>query len=254
MATSASLPIGKYMLDMGIGGLTGLTEFSSAEYAIYGRQFDAEKNYNAPGAYFLDRPWKVALGTVRGKVYKIALYFESENLQSALHVATDVMQFCRKQLGQPSKQQGLVSMWDAPDGNVVLQLAKVGSVYVVNVFETSESVRSFVPVSNSHTAEWRAVPIEIAYWHPVNKGFSRGNAKFMCSECGSQYLLPVCPDCGCESSQLGTSMGLPGVFCERCGKGGISWTCPNCSTAHKAMLVFYYDITAVKVRKRRFWE
>jgi len=103
-------------------------------------------------------------------------------------------------------------------------------------------------------AEWRTVPIETGYWHPINKGFTHSNAKFMCSECGTQIPLPVCPDCGCETSQLGTSMGLPGVFCEGCGKGGISWRCPNCNTAHKSMLVFYYDILSIKVRKKRFWE
>lgn len=32
----------------------------------------------------------------------------------------------------------------------------------------------------------------------------------MCSECGMQISLPPCPDCGCESSQLGTSIRLPG--------------------------------------------
>jgi hypothetical protein len=143
-------------------------------------------------------------------------------------------------------------------------------------------------------AEWRTVPAESGYWHPINRGFTQSNAKFMCSECGVQIPLPVCPDCGCDGSQLGTSMGLPGVFCEQCGSGGISWKCPSspwcywhlgqiaqtasgnkgssmcflgespkimllpraasCGNAHKSMLIFYYDILSIKVRKKRFWE
>jgi len=103
-------------------------------------------------------------------------------------------------------------------------------------------------------AEWRLVPIDRKYWHPVNKGFDRGNAKFMCLECGTQYPLETCPDCGCERSQLGTMMGLQGVFCESCGMGGYSWICPNCNTAHKTMLVFFYDAMLITPRKRRFWE
>jgi hypothetical protein len=31
-------------------------------------------------------------------------------------------------------------------------------------------------------------------------------------------------------------------------------TCPGCNIAHKAMLVFYYDVMSVNVRKKRFWE
>lgn len=254
MTFSASLPIGSYRLDMPVEGLTGLTEFSQAEYAIYGRSFEGEKNYNAPLLDFLKRRWKVALGTVGGKVYKIALYFESESKSTVIDVSTDVMQFCQERLGKPSEQQETVSIWDTPDGNVVLQFGKAMSTFQINLFETSRSVRTLPPTSDSHTAEWRTVPIETGYWHPINRGFTQRNAKFMCSECGTQIPLPVCSDCGCERSQLGKSMGLPGVFCEQCGTGGISWTCPHCSTAHKAMLVFYYDGVAIKVRKKRFWE
>src|ERR1039458_8098470 len=102
-------------------------------------------------------------------------------------------------------------------------------------------------------AEWRTVPIGRKFWHPVNRGFNHLNAKFMCSECGMSFPLPSCPDCGEENSQLGTAAALPGVFCERCERGSYSWICPNCKKAHKAMLVFYYDIMLIRVRKKRFW-
>src|SRR5579884_2533320 len=67
------LPIGTYTLNMSIHGLSGLTEFTDAEYSIYERQFDGEKDFNAPAMTFLKRQWKVSLGTVKGIVYKIAL-------------------------------------------------------------------------------------------------------------------------------------------------------------------------------------
>jgi len=104
-------------------------------------------------------------------------------------------------------------------------------------------------------AEWRLVPAEQKYWHPINGGFNSSNAKFMCSECGSQYPLTRCSDCGGENSQLGkTAVGLPGVFCEECGMGAFSWRCPACSAAHKTIFAFYYDIRSVQVRKKRFWD
>jgi len=102
--------------------------------------------------------------------------------------------------------------------------------------------------------EWRTVPVETKYWHPVNRGFNSRNAKLMCSQCGAQQPLPPCPDCGEANSQLGTTMGLPGVFCEECERGSAVWKCPECQTSHKIMLVFCYDILAIKVRKRKFWE
>ncbi len=145
MTSSASLPIGKYKLDMPIDGLSGLTEFSQVEYTIYGRNFEGEKNYNAPGVEFVKRPWKVALGTVSGKVYKIAFYFESDSKNTVTDVSTDVVQFCQQRLGEPSEQQETVLIWDTPDGNVVLQFGKVGTTYMINLFETSRSVRTFSP-------------------------------------------------------------------------------------------------------------
>ena len=144
MTNSASLPIGKYKLDMSVDGLTGLMEFSEAEYTTYGRHFQGEKNYNAPGVHFVNRRWKVALGTVEGKVYKIAFYFESDSKNTVVDVSTDVMQYCQQRLGKPTEQQETVFTWDTPDGNVVVQFGKVGSTYMINLFETSRRVRTFV--------------------------------------------------------------------------------------------------------------
>lgn len=95
---SASLPIGKYRLDMPIEGLMGLTEFSRFEYATFGREFDGEKDYNAPSLEFLRRRWKVALGTVKGRVFKIALYFDTDSKETAVDASSDVMQLCQQRL------------------------------------------------------------------------------------------------------------------------------------------------------------
>jgi hypothetical protein len=158
MTPSASLSIGGYRFDMPVEGVPGLTEFSQAEYAIYGRRFTGEKNYNAPCIDFLERRWNVALGTVGGKVYKIALFFESESKNTVIEVPTAVVQYCQQRLGRASEQQETIYIWDATDGNVVLQPGKYGSTYQINLFETSRSIRTFTPISDAHTAEWRTVP------------------------------------------------------------------------------------------------
>jgi hypothetical protein len=81
-AQRRSFPIGEYKLDA-IVNVTSLTEFSSAEYSVMGREFEGEKNYNAPPVTFLNRVWKLQLGTVNGKIYKIAPFLEFENRQDA---------------------------------------------------------------------------------------------------------------------------------------------------------------------------
>ena len=144
MKSSASLPIGKYRLDMSSDGLTGLTEFSETEYSIYGRNFVGEKNFHAPSVELVNRNWKVDLGTVNGKIYKIAFYFESENKSTVIDASTDLMQYCQQRLGKPTEQQETIFTWDTADGNVVMQLGKVGTTYMINLFETSRAIRSFL--------------------------------------------------------------------------------------------------------------
>ena len=145
MTNSASLPIGKYRLNMALEDVTGLTEFTQAEYKIYCRQFQGERNYNTPAVDFLKRQWKVALGTVGGRVYKIALYFESVSRGTVTDVSTDVMEYCQQRLGKPTEQNDTLFIWDASDGNVVLQLGKAGNTYQINFFQTSRNVRTFTP-------------------------------------------------------------------------------------------------------------
>ena len=142
---SASLPIGKYRLDMPIEGLTGLTEFSRFEYATFGREFDGEKDYNAPSLEFLKRRWKVALGTVKGRVFKIALYFDTDSKEAAVDASTDVMQLCQQWFGKAPEQHDTVFIWDASDGNVVVQFGKTMGTYQLNLFETSRTVKTFAP-------------------------------------------------------------------------------------------------------------
>ncbi len=55
------------------------------------------------------------------------------------------MQYLQQHLGEPSERKETLFVWDAPDGNVVLQFAKVQSTYTINLFEISRSVRGFAP-------------------------------------------------------------------------------------------------------------
>jgi len=120
-----------------------LKEFSSAEYNEMGRQFVGEKIFHGPEVEFVGRPWKLDLGAVHGKLYKIAAYLELTNKTQANEVAVGALTFCNDQLGEPAEQRSGLFAWDSSDGNVILQTAEAGGGFVVNVLLTTRSVREF---------------------------------------------------------------------------------------------------------------
>ena len=142
-STRASFPVGKYAVDAPIEGFTGLTEFSPTEYAIMERTFESEKNYNASPLTFLGCKWKVMLGTVHGRVYKIACCSETKNEYKANRIARKILNYCTKKLGSPASQQTGLFTWMTTDGNVIFQLAQADEAMTINLFVTSRSVRSF---------------------------------------------------------------------------------------------------------------
>ena len=77
---------------------------------------------------------------------------------------------------------------------------------------------------------------------------------FVCPDCGAIKSLTPCGECGHSEFQLGTSMALPGVFCQNCHVGSISWECPKCKGMKKTLFAFQYDVDAITVKKKRFWD
>ncbi len=142
ITNSASLPIGEYRLGVLIQGVNGLTEFSRAQYAVIGRMFDGESDYNAPSVEFLKHRWNVSLGTVAGKVYKIGLYFNPDG-KDMVGALEDVRQYCQQHLGKPSEQHDSTFIWDTADGSVMLELVGTEIFHQINLFETSRAMSGF---------------------------------------------------------------------------------------------------------------
>ena len=147
-AAHASFPVGKYRLDGSIDGLAGLVEFSDTEYATMGCEFEGERNYNAPPVNFLGRQWNLMLGTVRGKIYKIAPYLELKTKQEANPIAMETLLYCTELLGTPSSQKTGPFIWDTTDGNVILSTADCADGLAINLFITSRATRNFKPRNN----------------------------------------------------------------------------------------------------------
>ncbi len=142
-ALHTSFPIGPYHLDAPVEGIAGLREFSSDEYAIMGRQFHGERNYNAPPVEFLGRQWSLMLGTVNGKIYKIAPFLEARSKSEANPIAMATLQFCTETLGKPTSQKTGLFIWDTADGNTILQTSETSGGLAINLFLTSRAVRGF---------------------------------------------------------------------------------------------------------------
>jgi hypothetical protein len=137
-----SISIGEYKLDALVDA-NGMTEFSAVEYGVMGQNFKGEKNYNAPPVIFLNREWKLQLGTVNGKIYKIAPFLEREDRKDADLMTTETLAYCNERMGEVSKTKDGLMFWDTTDGNVVLQPIYAAGPLCVSLFITSISVRNF---------------------------------------------------------------------------------------------------------------
>jgi hypothetical protein len=159
MTGSASLPVGQYKLNMPIKRLSCLTEFSSSEYAAFENTFKGENKYNAPEIEFVKQRWQVTLGTVHGKIYKTAFFFNSDREFIFNETSSDVLKFCQQHFGKAPEQQedeaATVYIWDAADGNVIMQCGRLGSLYTIGLFQTSKNVNTFSPKgSSASTSVW----------------------------------------------------------------------------------------------------
>jgi hypothetical protein len=148
----ALFAIGPYRLGIHSQDFEGLREFSQSEYLIIERQFEGEKNYNAPATDFLGFRWQIMLGTVQGEIYKIVSYLDLSSKQEANRIAMETLRYVTSKLGSPSSQSTGLFQWDAVDGNAVLQTAEIEDSWSINLFLTSRSVRNFARKSGNETS------------------------------------------------------------------------------------------------------
>jgi hypothetical protein len=110
---------------------------------VIGRPFEGETDYDAPPVLFLEHSWQLQLGTVKGKIFKIAPYLQFTDKEAANEVAMKTLTYCTEEFGKPTEQRTGFFVWDAADGNVILQTGEIGDGFFVNLFLTSGLVKSF---------------------------------------------------------------------------------------------------------------
>jgi hypothetical protein len=142
-AQSPSVPtfsIGPYKVDMMVGELRGLFPLSVEELVALNTavQFEGEQIWHAPEADFMDHKWDTILGTVNGRIYEIAIQRTGPRHQTG-QAYREILTHCTRLYGRGKNSM----LWDASDGNIVLDSANSGDQGILNVFVTSQKVRQF---------------------------------------------------------------------------------------------------------------
>jgi len=113
------------------------------EQSILGKWFRQERLSLGPTQSWLNRQWELRLGSVKGAIYKVGLETVAGDHEEAVEFASQVMQLISDSFGKPEERGEGLWMWDADDGNVVMQVSNVMDERRVMIFLTSGSVRQY---------------------------------------------------------------------------------------------------------------
>lgn len=123
--------------------LEGLRSIPWIERSFLREIFKREKIYLGPSYQWLNRSWDLRIASVRGTIYKVALEAKATDQQDAVKLSSMVYEIFQNKLGSTSERTDSIFIWDADDGNAILQLANVMGDRRIMVFFTSRIVRSF---------------------------------------------------------------------------------------------------------------
>ena len=116
----APCSIGRYTLDESIDNLTGLTEFSPAEYSTLPKRFSDEQIFNAEAVTLLRHEWKIAIGARSGYICKIFAENMPVGHADAATISLSARAYWRKRLGEPIEETPSRVIWDTDFGNVIV--------------------------------------------------------------------------------------------------------------------------------------
>ncbi|MGO9531886.1 MAG: hypothetical protein ACLP3B_12010 [Syntrophobacteraceae bacterium] len=136
--------IGDYYLEQPVGDIYGLKEYTDDEYIIFEmagapRVFKDEKIYHVKDVSFLGFNWDTIIGTTEGKIYKIAILFESYDKTHQNTVYKLALEYLSRTMGKHTHHSFLSHqyMWKSQQGNVICNKVSKGGYHCVNVFLTA---------------------------------------------------------------------------------------------------------------------
>ena len=154
------MQIGDYSLGQYIGKESHLIEISQLANKAFPKMFQGEKILRAPDVTFLGYSWKMVLGVINHRIYKLSVQFISDNARMADMTYSEAIKFCSKQYGTPSSGKDLpsslrtlyersgwteseadrVMVWDTSFGNIIVDRRSVFDDHYVNFQAASGSL------------------------------------------------------------------------------------------------------------------
>lgn len=142
------LKIGAYSLGQSVSEAPGLTELTPSEYALFEaagwkRFLPDERVYKGPDVTFRGTLWNLMVGATQGRIYKISTQDLTEDRHRSAAVFQNTLVYLIDQMGAAKEQSANPTryMWDAPEGNVILEHLSAQGMHVVNLFLTSSMIR-----------------------------------------------------------------------------------------------------------------
>jgi len=139
--------VGEYRLGQKVSEAPRLTEFTSSEYAAFSaagwtKVVADERIFKGPERVaFQNAYWKMMVGATNGRIFKISLQKVSYDPTAA---STELFNKLRddltRQIGQPSQHMSPPEryIWDAVEGNLILERLDVANGHAVNIFLTGK--------------------------------------------------------------------------------------------------------------------
>jgi len=144
--------IGKYHIGQSAHEAQGLKEFSDEEYEMFAaagspRNFETEQIFYGEDCQFagLD-DWEVTIGSIKDKIYKIALIRMSNQQYVQKHQLKDIVKYINGAIGKYNEHSPLSSkyVWQNDAGNIIVNLRKAKTPDGSNVFVTDVSATSSI--------------------------------------------------------------------------------------------------------------
>jgi hypothetical protein len=172
--------IGGYSLGQELADDPKLVELGAAEYEVLRRTFEEERIFKAGETSFLGQPANLIVGTIDGKVYKLALQFEPGSPSSGSLLLSELAHFCDGQFGTSSHgPDDATVIWDTAFGNVVLDTRSVLEQHSVTLYLTDAAItRSANPIASARDLrerfarqrqllEFLGAPARFWTWNPL---------------------------------------------------------------------------------------
>ena len=139
-----SIRFGPYQLDQVVSSLEGLTTLTGLELSMLDSGIAGEMVYRAHPARFLNYEWDLVISVIGGLILKIAPGYVTSNHVDGQKLMGAVISYFNSKFGNPQHPNPEFFLWEADDGEIVLQQSIIGEEFVIYLCLTSYTVKKYL--------------------------------------------------------------------------------------------------------------